>query len=329
MEVSRNNKSGVREVFIDGLAVLKIVKHCNESAPTLVAGSLLGAERDGVLEITYSYAFPVQKSEGHSGDDELEGAEYQMEMMRMLGEVNVDNNCVGWYQSMHLGTMCTQEVVNYQYSYQSSEELSENSVVLMYDPAQSHKGTMVLKAFRLTDKFMELKRKRFNNKFIPPSDILEEIPLRISNIGYVSAYLRCFQDTHQPMMNCDFEPLSLSVPDNNPQQYIELIGSAVEDIVSEQVSFQRFANGFSKLRQDHLKWLSKRLSENAHAKSLGHEPKSIRIADSGYKLLPDAPPRLDHLLTVGQVDLYCKQVEDLVGNNMQKMLLTSQLNSGV
>ena len=28
----------IREIIIDGLAVLKIVKHCNDSLPTMVAG---------------------------------------------------------------------------------------------------------------------------------------------------------------------------------------------------------------------------------------------------------------------------------------------------
>ena len=52
----------VREVVIDGLAVLKIVKHCNENLPTMVAGSLLGLDVDGVLDVTYAYPFPAAKS---------------------------------------------------------------------------------------------------------------------------------------------------------------------------------------------------------------------------------------------------------------------------
>ena len=146
----------IREVHIDGLAVLKIIRHCNESMPTMVAGSLLGLDIDGVLEVTYAYPFPATKSESETRDPQAEGAQkedmdgndYQMEMMKMLREVNVDNNCVGWYQSMYLGTMFTADVVACQCSYQSAEELSDNTIVIMYDPVQSRKGSLVLKACR-------------------------------------------------------------------------------------------------------------------------------------------------------------------------------------
>ena len=133
----------VREVHIDGLAVLKLVRHCNESMPTMVAGSLLGLDVNGILEVTYAYPFPAAKSDGDNGTrdssvtdssgkvDDIDGNDYQMEMMKMLREFNVDNNCVGWYQSMYLGTMFTADVIACQYSYQSAEELSDNTIVIM------------------------------------------------------------------------------------------------------------------------------------------------------------------------------------------------------
>ena len=42
----------------------------------------------------------------------------QMEMMKMLREVNMDNNCVGWYQSMFLGTYNNLSVIENQLQYQ-------------------------------------------------------------------------------------------------------------------------------------------------------------------------------------------------------------------
>jgi hypothetical protein len=40
-----------------------------------------------------------EQSRGGEEEDEVEadGANYQLEMMRCLREVNVDNNTVGWY----------------------------------------------------------------------------------------------------------------------------------------------------------------------------------------------------------------------------------------
>lgn len=48
------------------------------------------------------FALSLGKLQGRGGeeDDEVEadGANYQLEMMRCLREVNVDNNTVGWYE---------------------------------------------------------------------------------------------------------------------------------------------------------------------------------------------------------------------------------------
>lgn len=328
--LAEKSNEPIKEVIIDGLAVLKIVKHCNDQLPTMVAGSLLGLDIGGALEITYSYAFPATSvseiDPTMNGIDELDGADYQMEMMKMLRDVNVDNNCVGWYQSMYLGTMCTTEVVNYQYSYQSSEELSENSVVIMYDPIQSKKGSLVMKAFRLSDKYMELKNNKAN-KFIKPNDILEELPLRIKNIGHVSAFLRCLQDSHKNELDCDFEPLSMATGENTTEKHLSLLAGSIDELLSEQQYYQKYSANSLKTRQEHLRWLNKRIADNKEAKENGNKLLSTSLKDSGLKPLPEAPPRMDHLLMIGQLDRYCKQVNEHIDNNIHKLVLTTQLNS--
>ncbi|KAH1106679.1 hypothetical protein J1N35_010447 [Gossypium stocksii] len=72
--------------------ILKIIKHCKEFSPTLVTGQLLGLDVGSVLEVTNYFPFPI-----HEGDEEIEPdrANYQLEMMRYLMEVNVGNNTVG------------------------------------------------------------------------------------------------------------------------------------------------------------------------------------------------------------------------------------------
>lgn len=318
----------VREVVIDGLAVLKIVKHCNDNLPTMVAGSLLGLDVEGALEITYSYAFPGQKSEGDNVDgvNDLDGAGYQMEMMKMLRDVNVDNNCVGWYQSMYLGTMCTNDVVNYQYSYQSSEELSDNSIVIMYDPIQSRKGSLVMKAFRLTEKFMELKRNKVN-QFIPPCEVLEELPLKIKNSGYVSAFLRCLQDSHKNELDCEFEALSMATGENTTEKQLDLLTASVDELLVEQQEYQKYAGSSAKTRQEQIRWLNKRIQDNAEARENGTAEEPISLKTSGLRPLPEAPTRTDHLLMIAQMDRYCKQVNEQVDTNIHKLLLTTQLNA--
>ena len=50
---------------------------------------------------------------------EDDSAEYQVEMMRCLREVNVDNNTVGWYQSTYFSSFIDDVCIETQYNYQA------------------------------------------------------------------------------------------------------------------------------------------------------------------------------------------------------------------
>jgi translation initiation factor 3 subunit H len=91
-----------------------------------------------------------------SPDDDADassGANYQLDMMRCLREVNVDNNTVGWYQSSVLGSYQTQEMIETFISYHDS---IKKCVCVVYDPQRSARGQVALKAIRLKDSFIEL-----------------------------------------------------------------------------------------------------------------------------------------------------------------------------
>lgn len=93
------NKPSV--VQLDGLVLLKLINHSKEAMPDVVSGQLLGLDVGGKLEVTNSFPFPAGLSEEQSD-------QYQIDMMRHLRTVNVDNNTVGWYQSAYLGTFFDQ-----------------------------------------------------------------------------------------------------------------------------------------------------------------------------------------------------------------------------
>lgn len=55
-------------------------------------------------------------------------------------EVNVDNNTVGWYTSLEMGTLVKEKIllestVDTQFNYQ--DRIGQKSVVLFYDPVKS------------------------------------------------------------------------------------------------------------------------------------------------------------------------------------------------
>lgn len=88
-------------VQLDGLVLLKIISHSKEAMPEVVSGQLLGLDIGQKMEVTNCFPFPTGLSEEASDN-------YQLEMMKHLARVNVDNNTVGWYQSAYLGTFFDQ-----------------------------------------------------------------------------------------------------------------------------------------------------------------------------------------------------------------------------
>ena len=62
----KSDTSALRNVQLNGLAVLKILKHCKESMPSLVTGQLLGLDIGQTLEVTDCFPFPVSSAEAQA-----------------------------------------------------------------------------------------------------------------------------------------------------------------------------------------------------------------------------------------------------------------------
>lgn len=151
---------------------MKIIKHSTQAFPTTVTGSIVGMDVDGTLEITNSFPFPVVEMPPESHFDTAApnpaasaprakaNAVYQAEMIRMLREVNIDANNVGWYTSANMGNFVNMNVIENQFFYQ--KEMNERAVALVHDVSRSAQGSLCLRAFRLSPKFMAAFRE---NKF--------------------------------------------------------------------------------------------------------------------------------------------------------------------
>lgn len=334
----------VHAVHIDGLAVLKIVKHCQESLPNLVTGSLLGLTvNNGILEITHAFPFPeprddsksdlVKSGENADIDDAagLDGHEYQLEMMKMLREVNVDNNCVGWYQSMYLGSYSSASLLENQFSYQT--DLSPNAVVLLYDPMQTTRGNLSFKCLRLAPHAMEL-LKEGKNKFLDPSEIFEELPIEIKNPSLVKALLynvasgdyngedsAAAAATAAPGnaaygVDTTFDRLDLST---NPylEKHLEFLCTWVDDLASEQNKFQYYMRGLARNAAS-----GSRFDKRSNRKD---EKTAILDAEETWSN-KDAPKRIESLLISNQIRSYCDQVGKFADSGFGKLFLTDGLH---
>ena len=261
----------------------------------MVTGSLLGlTSGKGILAVTHSFPNADSSRAGADEDaDGMEGHDFQIEMMRMLREVNVDNNCVGWYQSMYLGIYSTANVLENQLSYQT--ELSPNAVVLLYDPMQTSHGNLVLKCLRLTDECVALKNKD-SNAFIEPSRIFEAVPVKLVNPGLVRAYLAQSATLYEQQATVALDRLDMST---NPylEKHLEFLCSWVDDLAVEQQKFQYYARQLA--RQD------KKSSSAAR---------------------PEVPRRMESLLIANQIRSYVDQMDSFSSAGLSKLYLAGGLH---
>ncbi|KVI08491.1 JAB1/Mov34/MPN/PAD-1 [Cynara cardunculus var. scolymus] len=290
----------LRVVQIEGLVILKIIKHCTEFSPALVTGQLLGLDVGSVLEVTNCFPFPIREEDE---EIEAEGANYQLEMMRCLREVNVDNNTVGWYQSTLLGSFQTVELIETFMNYQ---ENIRRCVCIIYDPSKSNQGVLALKALKLSDSFMELYRnndfngEKLREKNLTWVDIFEEIP-------------------------SDYDRLQLStipVMERNMEFLIE----CMDDLSMEQQKFQFYYRNLSRQQAQQQTWLQKRRAENMARKAAGEDPLPEEDPSNPiFKPLPE-PSRLDSFLITNQVSNYCNQINSVAGQSFSRLYLMKALH---
>lgn len=162
--MSSSKEQPLKAVQLEALVVMKIIKHCSSRFPTIATGSLVGMDVNGTLEVTNCFPFPVvdlppeaQFEQQHfntaaAAPRAKSNSAYQVEMIRMLREVNVDANNVGWYTSANLGNFVNSNFIENQYFYQ--KDLNERTVALVHDVSRSSQGSLSLRAFRLSPQFM-------------------------------------------------------------------------------------------------------------------------------------------------------------------------------
>ncbi|XP_068666745.1 eukaryotic translation initiation factor 3 subunit H-like [Aristolochia californica] len=321
---SEEAASPLRVVQIEGLVILKIIKHCKEFSQALVTGQLLGLDVGSVLEVTNCFPFPIREE-----DEEIEadGANYQLEMMRCLREVNVDNNTVGWYQSTILGSFQTVELIETFMNYQ---ENIRRCVCIIYDPSKSNQGVLALKALKLSDSFMEFYRttnftgEKLREKKLAWVDIFEEIPIKVSNSALISAFMTELE-AETPVAQCDYDRLQLST-DPFMERNVEFLTECMDDLSFEQQKFQYYYRNLSRQQAQQQAWLQKRRAENMARKAAGEEPLLEEDPSNPiFKPIPE-PSRLDSFLITNQIANYCNQINGVGAQSFSRLYLMKAVN---
>ena len=276
---------------------------------------------------------PQQSDQGGAS---VADEDYKNEMMKLLKEVNVDNNCVGWYQAMYLGGFCTASLIENQIHAQA--DMADNAVVLLYDPVQTATtGNLVLKALRLSNAFLSLKESG-SNKFIPPGEIFTELPIVLKNPSVVSAlvYELSSPACHAPASVRSSLP-TLDVSASSPaalgftrldlgatspflERNLANLATWVDDLTAEQAKFQNYARQVVKDEQ--------------HQNGAGNLPTNSRVPSavvaptattttrkSMWEDSASSPNRLDALLAGLQIKGYCEQMLASGGAGVAKLFV--------
>ncbi|KND01653.1 uncharacterized protein SPPG_03450 [Spizellomyces punctatus DAOM BR117] len=342
----------LHEVQLDALVVLKILKHCREYAPVTATGQLLGIDVTGTLEVTNCFPF-TSKSHEDEGQDEMDGAEYQLQMLRCLRKLNYDANTVGWYQSTYLGSFWNQSLIETQYNYQKT---FAQSVVIVYDPTRTTQGNLCLRALRLCDGFMELYQNRkftmeslIHNKLTPTS-IFQSLPIKIRNSHLLTALLHELDEqisfppslenslslpssTYTPRIPTNISPFSPNLDklelglESYLEKHLEYLGETVEEHGQEQWRWQGWQRNLQKEQQRLQQTISKRRLENSSRAAQGLPPAYTEedlqpTSQTLTKILANEPSRLESLIITNQIDTYCKQVTQFAGPGLTKMFMT-------
>ncbi|CAG8620369.1 10079_t:CDS:2 [Ambispora leptoticha] len=326
----------LESVQLDGLVVLKIIKHCREAFPATVSGQLLGLDISGVLEVTNCFPFPSSKSDD---ENELDVAKYQVEMMRCLREINVDHNPVGWYQSTYLGSFLTPNLIKTQYFYQQT--FNNKSVVIIHDVSRSTHGNISLRAFRFTPSFMEVQKEgKFTNESLQKnkltfSNMFEELPITIKNSHLVTALLHSLNE-YEPLptkaldkdkvevpLTPNFDMLELSL-DPYIEKNLELLLDSVEEFGQEQSNLAFWQRSYAREQTKIQQYMQKRKQENQSRQAAGLEPLPEEDINKLFKLPPE-PSKLDSLLITSQINNYCKQLNQYAGPTLGKLFVVGEL----
>lgn len=164
--------SPIREVQVEALVAMRIIKHSTSTFPTPATGCLVGMDIPSgpvtQLQITNCFQFPAAAADQASQQDQYHQPDpaqlaaaapraksniaYQNEMIKYLREVNVDAQCVGWYTSTSMGNFVNTNFIENQFYFQKQQD--ERTVALVLDVSKSSAGSLNLKAYRLDPKFM-------------------------------------------------------------------------------------------------------------------------------------------------------------------------------
>jgi translation initiation factor 3 subunit H len=313
-------KPPLLSVQLEGHVLLKIAKHSRDNAAVhpVVTGSLLGLDVGQTLEVTECFPIPIQ-------DDGEDAESYELEMLRCMREINVDNNMVGWYQSSVSGSYQVLEIID---TFISSLESLERCICIVYDVTCALTGTQGVKAIRLADSFIEAYREgpltieKVKAKGISWDEVFVEIPITIHNSPLAVALMHEIK-TPLSLTQIDLDRLSM---DASPlfEKNLEFLKECIDELNTEQMKLTHHHAEMRMLHQKMMQWKLARRNENQQRRILGEEPLPEDPPENEFRK-PQEPSQLDSLLLANQMDSYAAQISSTGAQSLERLVLMERL----
>lgn len=306
--MSDESTTGV--VQLDGLVLLKIIKHCQENKTEIATGQLLGLDIGNKLEVTNSFPMP------DDADDD-----YRISMLKQLREVNVDNNVVGWYICSFLGSWMQQDILAEQFSYQQT---IKSSIMIVYDAYSSTKGKLAIKAYRLTEGMMKLYAKGaeftqtdFCNAGIEASNVVEEVPIKVHNSNLVHGFL--YELREYKAMNCDFDRLNQST-NHHLTKNLAAMSQCIDEYISEQGKFQFHQRQISRQSKERNAYKQRIQAESDKRVAMGQDPLPEEDLSKNplFKAIPE-PQRFETYLISNQIRYHSNYITENTSKSFHKL----------
>lgn len=322
--------SAISRVQLEGLVVLKIIKHCQENFPMTVMGQLLGMDMDATLEVTNCYPFMTQSANSTTGPDASENAQafeetqqhYQQRMMESVRDVNIDHQVVGWFYSTgsQMGSFLSSQWLDTQFSYQQS---LGNIVCIIYDPVRTEEGTLCLRAYRLSSAFMKVYAKGdfsstgFSREGCLASGILEEVPIVLHNSSLINAALVDLEYNEEFTGENDVELNRLSISEKPVlEQSMEFLICDLDTLGKEQSKYAYFVRNLVRNHGPALERIRKRRAENRSRVSNGEEP--LPEDDDLAQVFGTEAPRLENKILLKGLDSFVESIKQLASEGVVK-----------
>lgn len=282
-------------------ALLKILQHARESGGQ-GSGQLLGFDNHEVLEVTEAFAYPG----GELDEDEQE--EYVDDMIKVLRDVNADNNTVGWYQSCHFDGFISYGLLEDQVMCQNR---LPNSILLAVDLVRSANGPPALHALRLREGFQALYRERKAGAAgtlptvaaLAEDGLFEELPVfvRISALERI-LLLQQHRDGQLPVVGTpsivELEQLLLKDAATD-------LTRAVDEVLGEAGRMQHYLRTTSKQQQALNAQLMRLKHENAQRTQSGEETLPLSSVTANFRP-PAEPTRIPCLVASSNLNFMLK-----------------------